>query len=243
MITGIVVALPEELTTLTSKRLEKGCIEFLDEKVWIIYSGAGDENARIASELLIEKGVNSLISWGCAAALDAALQPGHLVLAESCIDAQQVRLELDNKAWVNYVQSSFGRQLQIHVGKLAESKRLVETSLDKVQLGRSTGAIALDMESTAIAKVASLNGIPFITIRVIADSLTMSLPKAVGYALNEQGEVVLIKLLLFLLLHPKELPELIKLGVAFNAAKKTLKRAARGIDVITGYGFPEISTS
>ena len=88
MITGIVIALPEELATLTSKRLKKGCIEILNEKLWIIYSGAGEENARFASELLVDNGVKRLISWGCAAALDSSLQSGDLVLAESCTDAQ-----------------------------------------------------------------------------------------------------------------------------------------------------------
>ncbi len=243
MITGIVVALPEELATLTSKRLKKGSIEILNDKLWVIYSGAGEKNARLASELLVDNGVRRLISWGCAAALDSALQSGHLVLAVSCIDAQQVGIEIDNKEWVNHVQSSMDRQITIHCGKLAESKRIVETTEDKTQLGKTTGAIALDMESTAIAKVASLNGIPFMTIRVIADTLIMNLPKSVGYVLNEQGEVVLKKLLLFLLLHPNELHGLIKLGFAFNAAKKTLKCIARDIQLITRYGSPEISAS
>ncbi|MBK8814359.1 MAG: phosphorylase [Methylococcaceae bacterium] len=243
MLTGIVIALPEELATLTSKRLKKGCIETLNDKILIICSGAGENNARLASELLVDNGVKRLISWGCAAALDSALQSGDLVLAESCIDAQQVGIEFDNKGWVSHVQSSINRQIPIYVGKLAESKHIVETTEDKTELGKATGAIALDMESTAIAKVASLNGIPFMTIRVIADTLKMNLPKSVSYALNEQGEVVLKKLLLFLFLHPSELPGLIKLGFAFNAAKKTLKCIARDIQLIIHDGSSDISVS
>lgn len=243
MITGIIVALTEELSTLTSKRLEKGSIGYLTNDTWVVYSGAGEENARLAAEFLVNKGANRLISWGCAAALDSALQPGNLVLADSCIDAHQVVFELDNKDWINILLPNLDRLITVHVGRIAESKHVVETSQDKVQLGNITGAIALDMESTAIAKVANLNGMPFMTIRVIADSLIMDLPKAVSYALNDRGEVILSKLLYFLLLHPSELPGLVKLGTAFSEAKKTLKRVAREMDVITRFGASEILTS
>jgi adenosylhomocysteine nucleosidase len=243
VITGIVIALTEELSTLTTKRLEKGGICYLTNDIWVVYSGAGDENARLAAESLVNKGANRLISWGCAAALEANLQPGNLVLATSCIDAQQVVFELDNKDWINALISTIDRQITVHVGRIAESNHVVETSQNKVQFRNRTGAIALDMESTAIAKVANLNGIPFMTFRVIADSLMMDLPKAVSYALNDQGDVILSKLLYFLLLHPSELPSLVKLGTAFSAAKKTLKRVAKDIDVITRYGESEISAS
>lgn len=236
MITGIVVALKEEAATLTAKRFKKGCIAYLTDEIWVVCSGAGEENARQASELLVEMGANRLISWGCAAALDAALHPGHLVLANSCIDGQQVLFDLDNTGWVADILSHFEGQIPVHRGRIAESNKIVETSIEKAHVGDLTGAIALDMESTAIAKVAYVNEIPFITIRVIADSLSMELPKAVSYAVNEHGEVILRKLLLHLVKRPNELPELIKLGIAFNAAKKTLKRLAKELEIITRYG-------
>ncbi len=236
MITGIVVALTEELTTLTSERIKKGSIHYFSEKIWIIYSGAGEKNARLAAELLVDKGVNRLISWGCAAALDATLKPGDLVLAESCIDTRQMILELENQAWVNDFFLSFDNLFPVHFGRIAESREVVETADEKARLGVATGAIALDMESTAIARVANSNGIALVTIRVIADTLAMDLPKAVSYALNDDGDVVLRKLLFYLLRRPSELQGLIKLGLAFNKAKKSLKCVAAQLEVVTRYG-------
>lgn len=234
MITGIIVALPEELSTLTTKRFEKGCVGHLADKIWVVYSGVGPENARVASELLVSQGVNRLISWGCAAALDASLQPGDLVLANGCVDANQDVVDL-NTDWVNHVQALLAKQLTVVTGILAESRHILASSYDKAKITQATGAIALDMESVAIAKVAKLHGLPFLTIRAIADPLDMDLPKAVSHALNDQGEVILAKLLFFLLLHPSELPGLIKLGLHFYAAKKNLKRAAKHIDAITRF--------
>lgn len=243
MITGIIVALPEELSTLTAKRLEKGSIGHLADKIWVVYSGAGPENARIASELLVRDGANRLISWGCAAALDLSLQPGDLVLANRCVDADQAVFDL-NTGWLNHVQTLLSKQLPVRIctGMLAESKSIVASSHNKAQIANTTGAIALDMESVAIAKVAQVYDLPFLSIRAIADPLDMDLPKAVSHALNDQGEVILAKLLFFLLLHPAELPGLIKLGLHFYAAKKTLKHVAKQINLVTT--FPkDISTT
>jgi adenosylhomocysteine nucleosidase len=235
VITGIIVALPEELSTLTSKRLKKGCIGHVDENLWVVCSGAGPEKARVASEALVKDGANCLISWGCAAALDASLRPGDLVLAISCVDADLKAFDLNNKGWVSYVKSSLGNSLsvRIYTGRLAESKNIVSSGREKVQIASATSAIALDMESAAIARVAQTNGLPFISIRAIADPLSMDLPVAVSYSLNEHGDVVLARLLTYLFLHPAELPGLVKLGLHFNAAKNTLKQVAKQINAVT----------
>ncbi|NOU20711.1 MAG: phosphorylase [Methyloglobulus sp.] len=244
MITGIVVALPEELSTLTAKRLEKGCVGHLAEKIWVVYAGAGHENARIASELLVKQGANQLISWGCAAALDGSFRPGDLALANSCVDADNIEFDLNNEGWLIHTKTCLSKHLTVccYTGKLAESRRIVSSSHDKAQIGTATGAIALDMESVAIARVAKLHEMPFLSIRAIADPLGMDLPKAVSHALNGQGEIILGKLLLFLLLHPAELPGLIKLGLHFYAAKKTLKHVAKQINLVTTF-LKDVSTT
>lgn len=235
MITGIVVALPEELSTLTSKKLEKGGVEALADHILVLYSGAGAENARTASQLLITQGANQLISWGCAAALEKSFRPGDLVLANSCVDADSIEFDLNNENWLTHTKACLDRHTRVntHTGKLAESKSIVASSYDKAKIADATGAIALDMESIAVAKVAQAHHLPFLTIRAIADPLAMDLPTAVSHALNDQGDVVLSKLLTYLLRHPAELPGLIRLGLHFNAAKKTLKQVAKQLDALT----------
>jgi adenosylhomocysteine nucleosidase len=235
VITGIVVALPEELSTLTAKNIAKGRIEPIAENILVAYSGVGRINAGASAELLVKQGVGSLISWGCAAALDASLQPGDLVLADTCIDADQVEINQTGMSWANHAQGKLTHALAspTRLGKLAESRAIVASSHDKAQIANVTGAAALDMESAAIARVAKLHGLPFLAVRAIADPLNMDLPKAVSHALNDQGEVILSKLLMFLLLHPSELPGLVKLGLHFKAARNTLKLVAKRLDVLT----------
>ena len=234
MITGIVVALPEELTTLTSKKIDKGRCFFITDKLLVVYSGAGHVNAKSASELLVAKGANRLISWGCAAALSESLKPGDLILADELIDAGNVVMAT-SADWLAYAKNSLAKFVVIQSGRLAESTSIVSSSKEKKQLHAITGAIALDMESVAVARVAKQHTLPFLTIRVIADPVNMNLPRAIYYSLNDQGEMVLRKLLLFLFLHPGELPGLIKLGLHFNAAKKTLKSIAVHLDKVIDF--------
>ncbi|UOA07211.1 phosphorylase [Methylobacter sp. S3L5C] len=234
MITGIVVALPEELATLTSKKISKGHCVFIADKLLVAYSGAGPINAHLAAELLIAKGVGRLVSWGCAAALSASLKPGDLILADKLIDAGNSEMAV-NADWHGDIKNRLAKFMVVHSGTLAESISIVSSSIDKKQLHSITGAVALDMESTAIAKVASQHVLPFISIRAIVDPVVMNLPLAINYSLNNGGDIVLGKLLLFLLLHPAELPGLIKLGLHFNAAKKSLKLAASLLGTIADY--------
>ncbi|MGR9052757.1 MAG: phosphorylase family protein, partial [Gammaproteobacteria bacterium] len=119
---------------------------------------------------------------------------------------------------------------------LAESKALVVDSSGKAQLHRQTGADVLDMETVAVAKVALERNVPFLAVRAIADPVNMSLPLAVVHALNGDGEVELPRLFSYLLRHPGELPDLIRLGRYFNSAKKTLKQTARYLDSLTRTG-------
>ena len=64
MITGIVIALPQELETLTTRKIAKGSTIVLSKNLLLAYSGAGAENAQTAANLLIEQGATRLISWG-----------------------------------------------------------------------------------------------------------------------------------------------------------------------------------
>jgi len=234
MITGIVVALPEELTTLTSKRIDKGHCVFIADKLLVAYSGAGAKNASAAAELLISKGATQLISWGCAAALSPALEPGDLVLADTLIDVDDVDLAINN-TWLHHARQLLAQLPRLHTGRLAESANIISSSKEKQQLQAFTQALAADMESVAVAKTAAQKSLPFLAIRTIADPANMDLPQAIARAVNAEGDIVMSRLLLSLVLHPTELPRLIRLGMYFNAAKSTLKRVSQRLDELADF--------
>ncbi|MCX7068769.1 MAG: phosphorylase [Methylococcales bacterium] len=234
MITGIVVALPQELKTLTTQKIVKGQCVFLNKTLVLAYSGAGVSNAEASAKLLIAQGATRLISWGCAGALSTGLQSGDLVLADTLITSEDETIAV-NADWHRHVKAVLEKlacesKFALRCGSLLESKTLVSTSHDKQHKHHKTKAIALDMESVAIAKVAQHHALPFLAIRAIADPVTMDLPQAVSHALNQQGDIELGKLLSYLLWHPSELKSLITLGQHFNAAKKTLKLITKELE-------------
>lgn len=247
MITGIIVALPEEIVTLTTKPIEKGHCVFIRDKVLIARAGMGPTNAAAAAELLIAKGASQLISWGCAAALEPSLQAGDLTLADRLLDSGNEEIVV-NKDWLDHAKTMLASAFKCSPGQavmtsglLIESPTVVTSGKTKKQLHSFTGALALDMESSAIAKVAQKHELPFLAIRAIADPADSDLPEAVVYASDADGEVSIGKLLGYLTLHPAQLLSLIKLGIYFSKAKKTLKRAAVLLELITEFNCTQVS--
>jgi len=244
VITGIVVALPEEVVTLTPKRIDKGHCVFIGDRILVACAGMGPVNAAAAAELLIAKGASQLISWGCAAALAPSLRPGDLVCADRLLAADHEEIAI-GAGWFGHAKDRLAAALAddrkagaLHAGLLTESATLVGTAAAKKQLHARTAALALDMESCAIAKVAQQHGLPVLTIRAIADPAGMALPEAVVQATNADGDVAIGKLLGYLALHPAELPSLIQLGLCFSKAKRTLKQVAARLEEIAEFACP-----
>lgn len=234
MITGIVVALSEEVGTLTTTKLGLREITRLGDNILVINAGAGSVNASSAAENLLKQGATKLISWGCAAGLSQPLQPGTLILTDQCICADGTVIKSD-QSWLQHVQALLADQRPV-IGTIAEANEVVRTSEEKLKVGSTLNAQALDMESAAVARVAKVNNLLFLAIRAIADPQTMNLPHAVINAVDEQGQVAIGKLLSYLFAHPGELPALIQLGRHFNSAKKSLRQTATKIDKIAQFG-------
>ncbi len=225
MITGIVVALPEELRTLTRTKIRQGECISLPNGDLVSLSGTGIDKAQLAAQQLIKQGAQQLMSWGCAGALSPTLKPGDLILPHSLLLNDNTLLEID-KIEREQVIKRLHHVIPYYSDKILETKQVISTVSDKATSYQRSSAIAVDMESGAVARIAKQANIPFIVIRSIVDPAHFNLPYAVQYAINQQGNVSMCKLLLYLCMHPTELPRLITLGQHFNAAKKTLNQVA-----------------
>jgi adenosylhomocysteine nucleosidase len=226
VITGIVVALPEELGTLTRQKIAPGCSAFIAENILVALSGAGPENARRAAQRLIAQGAERLLSWGCAGALDDTLKPGDLCLPAVLCNAAQQRFTTDND-WRQQVCAALADRFSICTGVLTESLHIAGSSAEKADLHKQRAAQLVDMESCACAAAAVQADITFLAIKAIADPADMDLPAAISYAMQENGQVALGKLVVYVLKHPHEIAGLIKLGRHFQAAKNTLTTAGK----------------
>ena len=95
----------------------------------------------------------------------------------------------------------------------------------KRALAQSSGAQAVDMETTAVASIAAERGVPCVVVRAIADPLELALP---GVVLAARGDRLLVlEIPLRLVLRPRDLPALRALARSFAAARRSLSSTAR----------------
>ncbi len=219
---GIVVALPGELRTLTKRKIPIGCWARISDQLLIAMSGAGSAHASAAAKLLLQHGANALLSWGCAAALQSRLRAGHLVLPEQIRSADGMLYQVDS-VWHRQIYQAVTNKIErLDSGPMVESRLLVATAHEKQILANTSNAVAVDMESAALARLAEERDVPFMAVRAIADPIEMSLPEAVSRAMDHNGDVNISRLLSHLILHPGGIGALIRLGLQFRAAQTIL---------------------
>ncbi len=223
---GFVIALPAEARTLVRRRIRFNELVELPGGHRLIVSGAGPTHAYNAAARLLEHKVGALVSWGCAAALAPTLNAGDLVLPRQILAPDGSRHAVCPE-WHERVRKTLAPATRVLTGPLLGNFEIVANAAEKQKLHSTKGAVAVDMESAAVASVATAQGLPFLAVRAIADSADMNLPNAVTVAVDNRGDINLTKLLGYALAHPAEFATLARLGKAFHAAVNTLRRAAR----------------
>jgi adenosylhomocysteine nucleosidase len=107
---------------------------------------------------------------------------------------------------------------------LAESTGVLTSSEEKRKLSSRTGAIAVDMESAAVAGVAREAGVPFAVIRALLDPVEMAIPDRVLTVVDEFGRLNVLKLIRQLVEHPGEVFCLLAMRRNFRAVQTALAR-------------------
>ncbi|WP_417848144.1 5'-methylthioadenosine nucleosidase [Thalassoglobus sp.] len=157
----------------------------LDEIRVIVVEGAvGYELAAQAAHALIDAVQPSwILSAGLSGALIEKMAIGDLVVGNSLIRqsgrdeiAQQLGMQSDPKR-------------HLHVGKLCTADHIVRTREEKRELNERTQAIAVDMESHAVAQVCKDRNTGFIAIRAISDDMSEDLPKEVLAIFGPKGTI------------------------------------------------------
>jgi adenosylhomocysteine nucleosidase len=231
---GIVAALATEAATL-GRAKPQGSVYQLGDGSLVAISGIGANAAQKAAERLAEQGAGALLSWGLAGGLDPALVAGNLLLPCAVLSPRGARL-LVTPDWHARLAAALTPALRFNTGDLLTNPVAIDSSAAKAAAFRATNAVAVDMESFAIAEEAATRRLPFATVRVIVDTAGDSLPPAVT-ATSRAGRVDIARLLWELLRAPADLGALLRLAARYRAAMRSLTLAAR-----TGLSAPPVST-
>jgi adenosylhomocysteine nucleosidase len=229
---GIVIPLRAESKSFAHLSLPEACVPSGLAHPLLKVSGIGEKRARRAAASLVENGATALISYGSAGGLHPSSRSGVLVLPQKVISPSGKSFFPD-RSWLKRLESALRGQLTLSKGVLVESQNLLRSPREKRRLHQISGAVAVDMESAAIARVSEEAGIPFMAVRAVVDPPHMTLPRHAVEAMDSYGRLQPLHLLRSLLEHPGELFPLLRLGWCFREAMAALKTAAN----LTDYRF------
>jgi nucleoside phosphorylase len=214
---------PLEHRELRGFRAARGKTEIL-----AIATGMGLAHARRAARRAFElyPDARLAIGTGVAGALTDGLVPGDLVLADRVMVQHDPMTEAEHLMTIDgELQAQLGGKLKaaglrFASGGMLSSQRVLSRGVEKRLAGKKTGAIAVDMETAAIAEQARARGIGFTCLRAIIDQVD---EEVVGATLTDPGgEVSVLAATTYLLRNPGDLLKLPRMMANLGRATRSL---------------------
>jgi hopanoid-associated phosphorylase len=191
----------------------------------VIIGGGNRERTTALVEEAVRR-ASCLMSFGIAGALSPDLRAGDVVIsAEVVSDGQRWRADEGFQDRVGELT----REIGAYRGAVLGADAILATELAKSRAWTETGALAVDLESAVVARIASQAGIPFLVVRTIADTAFRELPPAALIPLSEAGTPNLARVLISLLRRPRQLGTLIGLARETRMALLALAGPARAL--------------
>ncbi|MFZ5828721.1 MAG: hypothetical protein ACOY3P_01470 [Planctomycetota bacterium] len=152
------------------------------KRIAVALSGAGAAAAVGATESLIAgHRPQRIVSAGFAGALTPQLKRFDVILADRVVSASGGELPVDVSAVSGDMRS------KVHVGPLLTAERVARTPAEKRSLGERFGALAVDLETFAVAEHCRRMSLPFLAARAISDGVDDELPHDVEKLLAQRS--------------------------------------------------------
>ena len=197
------------------------------ESIALVRTGVGKIRAGEAlSHVLDHFPISMVISIGYAGGTHADLKTGDLLIADKILAASKdgnapevipITATLTEKA----VSLQSGGKFTIFTGCLLTVEQVVHRPEDKKALGETYSAMALDMETSELAKIVAEKEVPFLSVRAISDTVEDELVDVSSFV-EPDGEISRLKAGWYVLTHPTSLRKFIALKDIAQMATKNL---------------------
>jgi adenosylhomocysteine nucleosidase len=180
-------------------------------RILIALIGMGEADAVENTQTIFDHfRLKAFILSGYGGALAAPLKVGQVVVANN----------YSNDAVLGFLRMLSG----FDFANFCTANEIVGTAQQRDFYARESGAQVVDMETEAVAGVVSQSQIPFLAVRVISDDYQQVLPTgalAAGFD-PHQGRATPLRLLGYLIAHPREFGPFQKFVRGLSSARRNL---------------------
>jgi adenosylhomocysteine nucleosidase len=243
-IIGLIAAMPEEIRPLLRlvgkyRREKIGGFEayrftYGEEKILLVKSGMGLDNAAAATNILIKEAKPCIIiNFGFCGAVKPGPEVGDIMMAqrillsrETLFSPQSGIVEEDAKLLSRSLADALnGRNFSVYSGAFVTTAEI----RNKVEMARLIPAWApnpvLEMETAAVAKATAKEGVPLLAVRGVSDDAGEELGFSIGELTDNKMKIRIGKALLTVARKPWIIPQLLRLAKNSRKAGENLALA------------------
>ena len=206
------------------------------QPVALLALGIGKECARIAAEVTIKcYRPDLIISAGFGGGLQDGVRDGDIIIGTEVLDlcadqGKDVRWRSAYKLARHRELNVTDGEFRIHFGKILTADEMVLKAANKARLGKATGALAVDMETSAVAAVAAARSTDMLAVRCITDNEHEDLPREFNDFFIV-GQLKPSRIVTACARRPRLLTDLARLG---HRAKRSGQNLARFLETAVG---------
>ena len=189
--------------------------------VLVVCRTAGRQLETVA-DTAVRQGYRGAISFGVAGGLASHLRAGDWVVASAIRESQTVRFT--DAAWSRKLLGVIGGAVHAPILGIDEP---VADPVKKRELHKATGAVAVDMESHVVARVAAEHKLSFAALRVVVDPAHRQVPPAALIGMRPDGRANVGAVLRDVMKRPTQLGSLARVALDAYAARSAMMQVRR----------------
>ena len=197
-----------------------------NQPVALLALGVGKECARIAAEMTIKcYRPDLVISAGFGGGLQDHVRAGDIVIGSEVLDlyaddGKNVRWRSSHRLCPH---DELTGNFRIHRGKMLTADEMVLRAKNKMRLGQATGALTVDMETSAVAAACAARSTDMLAVRCITDNDHENLPREFNDFFIV-GQLQPSRIVSASFRRPRLLGDLARMGYRAASSGKTLAR-------------------
>lgn len=194
---------------------------YFEQEAW--RPGFADLSEFIACAAI--EGCRGIVSYGAAGGLDPRLRSGDIVVGSEIVGPNE-SITTDD-AWSAWLLSAIPTAVY---GPIAGVDLPVTVHASRSELQLRTGALAVDMESHLIGRLAAVNSMRFVALRVVIDAAGRNIPPSALACISDDGKTSRWRLSRLLLGRPSDTLDIIRLSANWWLARSALLYCSKVLD-------------